>query len=51
MINKNSNKISSDNQNEKGKIISDHLALVNMDAWYYIYENYVNPKVKSTEKK
>ena len=27
----------------KGKIIQEHLENVNMDAWYYIYNVYVNP--------
>jgi hypothetical protein len=47
----NNNKNLNDNQNEKGKIISEHLASVNMDPWYYIYENYINPKLKPNEKK
>jgi len=29
---------------KKGKEIEEHLAGVNMDPWYYIYENYIqNP--------
>ena len=27
----------------EGKIIQEHLENVNMDAWYYIYNVYVNP--------
>ncbi len=27
----------------EGKIIQEHLENVNMDAWYYIYQVYVNP--------
>ena len=26
----------------KGKIIQEHLESINMDAWYYIYQVYVN---------
>ena len=26
---------------KKGKGIEEHLAGVNMDPWYYIYENYI----------
>jgi len=26
---------------EKGKEIEEHLSGVNMDPWYYIYENYI----------
>ena len=29
----------------EGKIIQEHLELVNMDPWYYIYQVYVNPQV------
>jgi hypothetical protein len=28
---------------QTGKIIQKHLEQVNMDAWYYIYQKYVNP--------
>ena len=28
----------------KGKLIQEHLETVNMDAWDYIYQIYVNPK-------
>ena len=27
----------------EGKIIQEHLENINMDAWYYIYNVYVNP--------
>ena len=30
----------------EGKVIQEHLESVNMDAWYYIYQVYVNPKNK-----
>ena len=26
-----------------GKIIQKHLEEINMDAWHYIYQKYVNP--------
>ena len=26
--------------------IKEHLNSVNMDPWYYVYENYVNPDLK-----
>jgi len=32
-----------DEPSKKGKIIQEHLENVNMDAWYYIYQVYVNP--------
>ena len=35
---------------EEGKIIQEHLENVNMDPWYYIYQVYVNPTQKSSEK-
>ena len=35
---------------EKGKIIQKHLEDVGMDAWYYIYQNFVNPPNKNQEK-
>lgn len=28
----------------KGKIIEEHLSSVNLDPWYYIYENFINPR-------
>ena len=31
--------------------IKDHLNKVNMDAWYYIYGNYVNPTSKKDQEK
>jgi len=36
---------------KKGKEIEKHLSGVNMDPWYYIYENYIqnNVKVKSNQ--
>jgi len=34
----------------EGKIIQEHLENVNMDAWYYIYQVYVNPPDKSEKK-
>jgi len=30
--------------------IKENLENVNMDAWYYIYENYVNPELKKKTK-
>ena len=39
---------------KKGKDIEKHLAGVNMDPWYYIYENYIQndskEKLEKTEK-
>jgi len=29
--------------------ISEHLSRVNMDSWYYIYANYVNPTLKNNK--
>ena len=26
--------------------IKEHLSMVNMDPWFYIYANYVNPTIK-----
>jgi hypothetical protein len=31
--------------------IQEHLSKVNMDPWYYIYSNYVNPPSKSKKEK
>jgi len=28
---------------QDGKIIQKHLEEINMDAWHYIYQKYVNP--------
>ncbi|MDH3490084.1 MAG: hypothetical protein OEL56_06515 [Nitrosopumilus sp.] len=38
---------------KKGKAIEDYLAGVNMDPWYYIYENYIqnNSKEKLNQAK
>ena len=36
---------------KKGDIIQRHLENVNMDPWYYIYQNYVNPTQKNKDKK
>lgn len=36
------------NPTKKGKVIEEHLNSVNMDPWFYIYENYV--KSDSLEK-
>jgi len=38
---------------KKGKEIEEHLAGVNMDPWYYIYENYIQnePKEKLNQAK
>ncbi|MDH3313913.1 MAG: hypothetical protein OER82_05810 [Nitrosopumilus sp.] len=38
---------------KKGKEIEEHLAGVNMDPWYYIYENYIQnePKEKLNQRK
>jgi hypothetical protein len=39
---------------KKGKAIEEHLAGINMDPWYYIYENYIQnepkEKLEQTEK-
>ena len=32
--------------NDEGKIIQEHLENINMDPWYFIYQNYVNPPEK-----
>jgi hypothetical protein len=41
------------NSSKKGKEIEEHLADVNMDPWYYIYENYIQnePKEKLNQTK
>ncbi len=31
---------------KKGKEIEEHLNSVNMEPWFYIYENLVNPDLK-----
>jgi len=38
---------------KKGKEIEEHLAGVNMDSWYYIYENFIqnNSKEKLNQRK
>lgn len=36
---------------KKGDIIQKHLENINMDAWYIIYQNYVNPTHKNNSKK
>ena len=53
-VDKGHEKTSINNPNKKepqdeGKIIQEHLENINMDPWYYIYQNYVNPREK-TEK-
>ena len=37
---------------KKGQEIEEHLSHVNMDPWFYIYENYIRreTKEKSTQK-
>jgi len=35
---------------DDGKIIQEHLENINMDPWYFIYQNYVNPREKSEKK-
>ena len=39
---------------KKGKEIEEHLSNVNMDPWFYIYENYIKneskEKLNQTEK-
>jgi hypothetical protein len=35
---------------EEGKLIQEHLEGINMDPWYFIYQVYVNPPQKSSEK-
>ena len=36
---------------KKGKELEEHLSNVNMDPWFYIYENYIKnePKEKLTQ--
>ena len=36
---------------DEGKIIQEHLENINMDPWYFIYQNYVNPPEKNEKKK
>jgi len=36
---------------DEGKIIQEHLENINMDPWYYIYQNYVNPPEESEKMK
>ena len=36
---------------DEGKIIQEHLENINMDPWYFIYQNYVNPREKSEKNK
>ena len=36
---------------KEGKIIQQHLENINMDPWYFIYQNYVNPTHKNESKK
>ncbi|MDH3658089.1 MAG: hypothetical protein OEM77_08150 [Nitrosopumilus sp.] len=36
---------------KKGKEIEEHLSSVNMDPWYYIYENFVKNDFKEKLKK
>ena len=31
---------------KKGKILEEHLAGVNLDPWYYIYENFIQNNSK-----
>ncbi|MDH3658048.1 MAG: hypothetical protein OEM77_07945 [Nitrosopumilus sp.] len=37
---------------KKGKEIEEHLSIVNMDPWFYIYENYIrnDSKEESNQK-
>ena len=36
---------------KEGEIIQKHLENINMDPWYFIYQNYVNPTHKNESKK
>jgi len=36
---------------KKGEMIRKHLENVNMEPWYFIYQNYVNPPHKNESKK
>lgn len=36
---------------KKGKEIEEHLSGVNMDPWYYIYENYISNDSKEKPEK
>ena len=36
---------------KEGEIIQKHLENINMDPWYFIYQNYVNPTHKIEKKK
>jgi len=38
-----------EDQSKKGKEIEDHLDTVNMDPWFYIYENYIKDYSKTTQ--
>ena len=38
-----------ENESKKGKEIEEYLNQVNMDPWYYIYENYIRDYSKSTQ--
>lgn len=37
-------------ESKKGEIIQRHLENVNMDPWYYIYQNYVKSPQKKEDK-
>lgn len=41
---------SKEEPSEKGKIIQKHLEGIGMDPWYFIYQNYVNPTHKASDK-
>jgi hypothetical protein len=37
-----------ENESKKGKEIEEYLNQVNMDPWYYIYENYIQDYSKKS---
>ena len=43
-------KTSDNDPTKNGKLIQEHLANINMDPWYYIYQVYVNPQKKDENK-
>jgi len=49
--NKEANKDQLSDSSLHSEEIKENLADVNMDAWFYIYENYVNPDLKKNNQK
>ncbi|MFZ8936772.1 MAG: hypothetical protein ACO2Y5_00790 [Nitrosopumilaceae archaeon] len=35
---------------DNSKLIQEHLENINMDPWYFIYQVYVNPQEKNSDK-